>query len=97
MAERKTPVNQPPSMWVLDDSVWSLSAKWWWFYTAFIHPSELKPGIICFASQLETDGCIFPQMTLTHNCNSIVTLEAWVMTKHELPKYLIIVVFNAIV
>ena len=47
MAEGKTPVNQTPLMWVLDDSIWSLNAKWHQFYTAFTHPSELKPGIVC--------------------------------------------------
>ena len=65
MAEGKTPVNQTPSMWVLNDTIQSLSVEWHWFYTAFTHPSELKPGICCFESQLETNGCIFPQMTLT--------------------------------
>ena len=55
MIEGKTPVNQPPLMWVLYDSIWSLSAEWQWFYTIFTHPLELKPRIICFASQLETN------------------------------------------
>ena len=40
MAEGKIPVVQP-SMWALDDSVWSLSAEWQCFYTAFTHPTEL--------------------------------------------------------
>ena len=90
MAEGKTPVNQPPSMWVLDDSIQSLSTEWQQFHTAFTHPLELKPGIICFVSELETNGCIFPWMTLTHNCNSIVALEAWVMTQHELHQFFIL-------
>ena len=90
MAEEKTPVNQPPLMWVLDDPIQSICTEWQQFYTAFTHPSELKPRIVCFASQLETDGCIFPRMTLTHNCNSIVTLEAQVTTQHELHQFFIL-------
>ena len=58
MAEGNIPVVQL-SMWVLDDSVQSLSIEWWPFYTAFTHATELKLGFICFTSQLETGGCIF--------------------------------------
>ena len=89
MAEGKIPVVQP-SMWVLDDSVQSLSTEWQHFYTAFTHPTELKLGFGCFMSQLETNGCIFPQMTLMHNCNSTVTLKARVTTQHELHQFFVL-------